>query len=401
MGCERVNSAVGLENAIRAGTLRIEIAGQIGGLPPLALAPAQTLAGVNNEACLSFLGDGLLLAGDNRLDGLHIACLPDATALAIAPDSGPCGRIEIRQCRCDGVVQLVLTDTAADAELIIDGLAISNADATQRLPRPQGNGVEVQQGALTIWNQSATATTLGVTANNIVIGSIEQPVRGTGLFVAGNETGTGGRVVLRQFSTGAVSSDSALPEGTTGTVAGGIFFLVGVYGETVETLGDITTMGANAVPVDNWGELARWRVDGNARSYGPSAVGMVNAGRLDRCEIAGAIETFGDGARGCCIYGPTGSIEAAAIRTHGKAASGLQVVNRLDSIRLSEGIFTDGAPGEGLMKGQMMSTPAHGVEVESGGWLGELDVGTICVTGTKAAPIHAADGAIARILRQS
>jgi hypothetical protein len=112
------------------------------------------------------------------------------------------------------------------------------------------------------------------------------------------------------------------------------------------------------------------------------------------------IETFGDGARGCCIYGPTGTITARAIITHGAAAAGLQVVDRLDAITLSEGIFTTGGPGMGLMKGQMIETPAHGVEIEAGGRLDLLDCARISVAGSGAVSIHAEPGAIGTITDQ-
>lgn len=392
-----VDRATDLLIAVETGVEVIEIAAPIGGLPPLALSRGQTIIGKGAATPLSFVHDGLSLSGTNSLKSLHINCPATASAINVAPGATECGSFHLSECQCEGVVHLVFDDNAGDVTLAIAGIAVTCANATALLPRPAGNGVEVQQGALTVWNRSVAPTVVTLVARDIVIGSSAQPVGGTGLFVAGNQSGKGGTISLHQLETGPIFSDSMLPEGTTGIVAGGIFLLAGVNGEWVETLGDIVTWGANSVPIDTWGLIGHWRIDGNARSHGPSAVGMVNAGTLERCTINGEIETFGDGARGCCIYGPTGTITARAIRTHGSAAAGLHVVDQLDAIILTDGVFTAGAPGQGLMKGRMIETPAHGVEVETSGRLGVLDCARIAATGAGAEPIHAEPGAIGTI----
>lgn len=384
-----VTSAAGLIAALASGAREIVVGAALAGLPPLRLEPGQALVGASPGTRLGFAGRGLALAGDNRLENLAIACPPTARAIHLdAPPHGA-GRFQVRSCQVQGLVHFLFEEMAGDVELELVDLAITAAEANALLPRPTGNGVEVLQGALTIWNRAPQAARLYLTGQGITIGTRESPVRGTGLFIAG---GAPGSVALRRLETGPVHSDSGLPEGTTGTVAGGIFLLAGVRGERVVTHGDIVTHGANAVPVDNWGELALWQVHGSARSFGPSAVGLVNAGRLGRCAIDGDIETHGDGARGCCIYGPTGQVRARAIRTFGKAAVGLQVVDRLEVIDLVQGIYTQGDPGEGLMKGTMVTIAAHGIDIEPGAWLGRIDCPEIRALGQGAQAIRR-DGA--------
>jgi hypothetical protein len=395
----RVARRADLLAALKAGEPHVEVTAPIEGLPCLELTHGQTLSGGGAASVLSFGGGGLMLHGANRLHSLHLACPPEASAISLAPGAQTCGWFDLDGITCRGVVHLLFGDDAGHVDLTLRRITLLAADATGRLPRPTGNGVEVLHGALTVWNRAALPTRITLDASDIAIGSAQEPVRGTGLFVAGNQSG-GGTVVLRRMGCGPVFSHSTLPDGTTGTVAGGAFFLAGVSGDLVECSGDVTTWGANAVPIDTWGDLGHWRVAGDARSHGPSAVGMVNAGTLQSCTIAGVIETFGDGARGCCVYGPTGTITATAIRTHGKAATGLQVVDRLEAMILSEGIHTAGEPGQGLMKGQMIATPAHGVEVEPGGRLDRLDAGRIVVTGALALPIHAPPGAIGTVTDQ-
>lgn len=392
-----VDDPASLAAAIDAGAERISVRGAITGLPPLRLKPGQSLAGEKNGASLSFNTDGVVLSRDNRLERLELFSPPSKRAIMVAVDAASCGTMILCDLACHGLVQLVFSEHAGDVALRIARLEVTMADATQCLPRPTGNGVEVQQGALTIWNRSPATTVVTIDAQGIVIGSAEAPVGGTGLFVAGQGDAGGGKVCLHRFHTGSVHSDSRLPEGTTHIVAGGMFFFNGVEGDVL-THGDIITHGPNAVPVDTWGTLGLWRIEGNARSHGPSAVGFVNAGQLGRCEITGVLETFGDGARGCCIYGPTGSFSADSIRTHGRAAAGVQVVASLERLELGTGIFTQGDAGEGLMKGQMVRTPAHGVEVEAGGALGVLDCASISVTGSEAEPIHA-QGMVRQVAR--
>lgn len=393
-----VRDGAALVAAVASGAMRIEVHGTIKGLPPLLLHPGQTLCGHDSGAILVFEGDGIVLAGDNSLDRLTLKSPADNRAIRVDDKASACGQIALRDLTCEGLVQLILFDQAGDVDFLLSRISVAQADATGQLPRPFGNGVEVQQGALTLWNRSATGTVVTVDAEGLAIGHADAPVGGTGLFVAGHGDADAGKLLLRRFITDSVYSDSRLAAGTTQTVAGGIFFLGGVEGRDVLTRGEIVTHGANAVPVDSWGKLGCWRIEGDARSHGPSAVGFVNAGQLDRCEIMGMLETHGDGARGCCIYGPTGQFVAGSIRTHGRAAAGVQVVDRLDRLEVHDGIFTQGDAGEGLMKGKMIQTPAHGVEIEQGGWLGELDCATIAVTGSEAKAIHV-EGVLERIIR--
>jgi hypothetical protein len=383
--------------AVASGAPIIRVSGRLEGLPSFTLQPGQVVEGDGDAAVLAFAEDGIVLGGNNTITGLAILCLPYRFAIRIDSTSAS-GRIALADLRCEGVVHLVFTAVNGNTSLHLRNLVVSDADASACLPRPFGNGVEVQQGALTIWNRSETDTTITVNARGLRIGDTEKPVRGTGLFVAGQGEAGRGKVALERFETGNVHSDSGLPEGTTQTVSGGIFFLFGVEGDEVSTIGDVSTRGANAVPIDTWARLGLWTVDGNARSFGSSAVGFVNAGELGACDITGTLETFGDGARACCIYGLTGSFAADTIRTHGRAATGVQVVNRLERLRVGSGIFTRGDAGEGLVKGRMVAGPSHGVEVEAGGHLGELDSARIEVTGRDAVPVLV-EGTLGAIVR--
>ena len=382
-----IANAPSLLDAIRDGEPTIGVRGEICDLPPLSLSRGQALIGVDDHAVLAFADDGIALSDDNRIEQLALRS-PAESRCVFHDTAALTGELILNRVRCAGMVDLIVCARGERARITLTEVSVDAADATARLPRPFGNGVWVQQGALTIWNRSTDPSTLNVDGRDIRIGATDSPVRGTGLFVAGAGQEGGGTVKLSGFSSGSVYADSTLTEGTTTTVSGGIFFLHGVKGAGIVTDGEIVTHGANAVPVDNWGELDHWTIRGDVQSFGPSAVGFVNAGSLGACTIEGVLETRGPGARGVCVYQPMGTFSARSIRTQGRAAVGVQIVAALNRLHLTDSLVTLGEAGEGLVKGEMIATPAHGIEIEQGSRLGELDCGAIDVRGEGALPIH-------------
>jgi hypothetical protein len=384
-----VTSAAELLRELKAATAHISISGSIDHLPSFTLLPGQTLSGLGEEPMLIFDAEGIALAGDNRIERLGIVSPADCRAVHLAGDVKPGASFHFADLTVHGQFQLIFGDNICEAFVAIRNIAMAGCDTRGRMDRPHANGVSVLQGAVTIWNRAESATTVHVEAENIDIGSADNPVVGTGLFLAGSGHEAGGRLLCRRLVVGGVHSMSGLREGTTETVAGGIFILQSARIDTIIGTASVVTRGANAVPIDNWGSVRSWKIDGNAISHGSSAIGFINAGTIERLELSGDIETFGDGARGCGIYGPTGSISARAIRTHGNAAIGVQIIDHLGKLTLTEGVFTDGAPGEGLVKGRMVRTPAHAIHVEHGAALIELDVPQIVARGPLARPMLA------------
>jgi len=385
-----VADRAGLLAALAGASPLVRIRGRIADLPPLTLAAGQSIEGEGEDACLAFGGDGVRLSGGNTVARLLLAAPPGRDALALAGDGCAPGTITIEDVACIGAVRLLFRGGEASVSdvpvtLVVRALDIIAADTVSRLPRPAGNGVEVQQGAFTVWN---TAPGVDVTLDvaDLSAGRRDAPVRGCGVFVAG-DTPAGATVKLQRFATGEVHSDSTLSGDVTQTVSGGVFILGGVVGDTVESAA-IVTHGANCVPVDTWAEIGLWTVTGRVVSHGPSAVGFVNAGTLGELRLMQGIETFGEGARACCIYGPTGRISANGIVTHGRAASAVQVVSRLGTLIVDGAIVTHGTAGEGLVKGHMVPAYADAVHVEAGGAIGSIVCAAIEIRGGDALQIR-------------
>jgi hypothetical protein len=60
----------------------------------------------------------------------------------------------------------------------------------------------------------------------------------------------------------------------------------------------MTTLGANDMSLDNWGEVGTWAVTAPVTTCGASDIGFVNFGVLRDFDVQAPIETYGAGARG-------------------------------------------------------------------------------------------------------
>ena len=367
-----VETAQNLLDALSVGIEDIAIRGRIGSLPTLRLARGQRLRGVDAQASLGFEADGIALTADNRVESLGLVSPPFRRAVQLAVASGERGTLVLANLACQGTIQLIFEDETASSNVSIQAVSVAKADARAQQPRPEAHGVSVLAGALTVWNRSSRSSRINLLMSGVEIGTPDRPVLGTGLLLAGSLEPSGGQVSATAINVGRVYAHSGLSERETAIVAGGVFILHGVKIDRLLCTGSIVTHGANAVPIDNWGSVETWRVMGDAISYGPSAVGFVNVGRLDTLDVRGAIETFGEGARGCAIYSPTGTVRAHTIRTHGDAATGVQVGGQLDRLELTDGIYTEGGTGVGLSKGKMIRSPADAIHIEREGHLKEL-----------------------------
>lgn len=111
----------------------------------------------------------------------------------------------------------------------------------------------------------------------------------------------------------------------------------------------------------------------------------MNFGVVDQFEAKDKIETFGLGARGFNQY--DGTVTRAvfhSILTHGNGSIGMQFSKAIGSIEVKNGIVTNGAEGQTLVKGVIMTLPADGISVKSGGEIKELKIsGGITTYGNK------------------
>lgn len=382
-----------LSEAVRDGVRNIKLVTSLEGAPSLRLEPGQTISGDGAEVTtLQFARgqDGLQLTTDNEVVALNIMCDPKKRVVYNDTGVEALGRLVLRNLSATGVVQLLAENKVRSGHIEVHDVDVVAADARAFTERPKGYGVEVIQGALTIWNrQSDKAVTITADITGVTAGRAGAPVRGSGIFVAGAGD-EGGRLVAHRLETGEVHSDGGIPAGTPGQITGGVFTVSGAHVDTVRTMGPITTYGPNDMVLDNWGTVDHWTSEAKVTSYGPSGIGFVNFGTVNLLEVESTIETFGQGARGFNVY--AGTVHAAVfdrIVTHADGAVGIQLSQPVGRIAVRRGIETYGGVGDSLVKGVVMKLAATAFSVKPGGSARQVMIaGGLKTHGVGVAPLE-------------
>jgi hypothetical protein len=336
----------------------IEVDGSLSGMPAITLPPGTRLRG----GTLRFGARGIRLTQDNQLEDVTVI-VPD-TEVAIGSSAADLGSARLRNVRTRGQVLL----SAARGHVEVDGLTVVSADLRGREERPHGFGVDVLQGAFTLWNRSAAA---GLTATLAAIsaGSAGAPIRGSGVFVAGP-------VEVDLLRTGPVWTDGGIGPGTPDLISGGVYIITGAHVQTVINDGPVTTHGANDMALGNWGTVGSWTARAPVTTHGPSGIGYVSFGTLDRLDVQAPVSTHGAGARGFNVYdGHLASARFERIATYGDGAVGVQVSKDLPVLEIVDDITTAGGAGQSLVRGVQVRLRAIAVSVEAGGRIGRLAAG--------------------------
>jgi hypothetical protein len=374
-----VRSAQELMNALEMpGAVDLHIDGMLDEVPTVRLRPGQMLRAAGAGAGLRFLPgqDGVRLSRDNALVGLALLADPARRAVFNDDQLPNMGRVSLSGLRVSGQVQIVARGTLRAGHVDVDGLDIEAADTRARSERPQGYGVEVLQGAFTLWNQQAdTSSVVSAQLKGLSAGRAGAPVSGGGILVSGSGF-EGGRVVVTTLETGAVYSHGLIEPGTADRISGAVFTAHGAYVGVVRNRGAVVTYGANDMVLDNWGTVNEWIAEAPLTSYGSSAIGVVNFGTLHALEVRAPIETFGHGARGFNVYeGKLGRALFDRITTHGDGAVGVQIWQPVQRLVVRRGIETKGGTGPSLVKGRMTTLSATGLSIRPGGVVAEVDIG--------------------------
>lgn len=346
-------------------------------VPPITLRPGVALRG----GTLRCTGRGIRLTSGNRLEDITII-VPE-TEVAVANDTSVAslGRMVLRNVRTRGQVMLLADDAVREGHVDVERLTVLTADVRGRADRPHGFGVDVLQGAFTLWNRQADpAVRVRATLNGISVGSAAFPARGSGVFVAGygDQAGraSGGRIDADLLRTGSILTDGGIEPGTADLISGAIFVGPGAEIGTVVNDGPVTTIGPNDMALDNWGEVGTWTAREPVTSHGPSAIGFVNSGVLNQLDVQAPVQTLGEGARGFDIYdGHLSSARFDGIATRGDGAIAVQVSKDLPVLEISGDVSTSGGQGESLVRGERVTLCAIAISVQPGGRIGRLLVG--------------------------
>ena len=303
--------------------------------------------------------------------------------MAIGNDTaiGDFGRLALRNVRTRGQVLLLADGAVRRGHVDVDGLAVASADLRGRPDRPHGFGVDALQGAFTLWNrQGDPAVRITASLKGISAGTADSPVRGSGVFVAGHGDPAGrpdgGLVDADVLRTGPIVTDGGIEPGTPDLISGGVFVVSGARVAAVINDGPVTTMGANDMVLDNWGQVGAWTARAPVTSHGPSGIGFVQFGTLDRLDVQAPVTTYGVGARGFNVY--DGSLDSArfqSITTHGDGAVGIQVSKDLPALDITDSVTTFGGRGTSLVRGRQIRLSAIAVSIQRGGRIGRLSVG--------------------------
>ncbi len=353
------------------------------------------LTGNDRDSCiLSFInGDGIGLTADNRIANLTIIATPAARAIYTQTGFADMGRIALEDLSVTGQVSVITRGGTDKLDLVVDKLHIAACDARRYSEQPQKYGVNVYQGALTVYNFSGdTKSLIRASLTNVSIGARGSPVLGSGIFVSGFGD-NGGWVQLEKLTTGAVYSCGMLPYGTADMITAGVFIVYGVKASQVEHFGEVVTYGVNDMVLDTWGTVENWRVHAPVISYGPSGIGFVNFGTVQDFVAEKGIVTHGLGARGFNQYdGTIKTIRFKSIETFGDGSIGIQVSKPVGTITVDESITTHGSVGNTLVKGVNMQLPAQAFSVKPGGSVEKLVVKGDLVTHGPNVATYAVDG---------
>jgi hypothetical protein len=368
-----------LLEAVRQPTISfIIVEGFLSDVPGFRLSPHQEIRGASSEESgLKFRGgdDGIELSSDNSVSRLTLATSPDRCSIWNDDSEPDFGTLCLDQIRSLGRVQVLARNQVRAGHLEVRDLDIVAADSRAAIDRPNGYGVFVLQGALTLWN-SQPDPDVKITAkfNGVSVGRPNSPVLGSGIFVAGHGT-EGGSLHLQHLRTGAVYSDGGIKPGTPDQITGGVFVLHGATVDLVTNEGPVTTFGANDMALDNWGTVDRWLATEKVTTFGPSGIGFVNFGLTREINLHAPIETFGPGARGFNIY--AGTVHKATfdrIVTHGDGAVGIQISQPTGTVFVRRGIETFGGTGPSLVKGVIQELSAIPLSIKPGARLDKISI---------------------------
>ncbi|HKT32509.1 MAG TPA: hypothetical protein VJS89_08470 [Gammaproteobacteria bacterium] len=397
-----INSLTELMSALSTGEpCVLELQTSVACPHSITLPPGFSLTGADKNRCiLSFgNGDGIGLTANNRVSDLTLIAPPNARAIYTQAGIADMGTLTLGNLAVTGQVSIITHAGTDKLNLVVDGLHIAACDARRYSEQPQKYGVNVYQGALTVYNfNGGVNSRITASLTNISVGAKNAPVLGSGIFVSGFGDQSG-LVELDTLTTGAVHSTGMLPYGTADIITGGVFIVYGVHAKRVEHFGEVVTYGVNDMVLDTWGTVDQWIAHAPVVSYGPSGIGFVNFGMVNDFRAEAEIITYGLGARGFNQYdGTVKNIRFKSIETFGDGSIGIQVSKPLGTIKVDGDVTTHGSIGNTLVKGVNMQLPAEAFSVKPGGVVEKLVVGGNLITHGAKVTTYAIEGGKVNVL---
>jgi hypothetical protein len=359
--------------AIQNGEKTITITRSILCNYPILLPEGVNISGQaqeNNELpLLSFQhSDGIGVSANNSIKNLNIDTPTNHKAIFNTTVKSDLGTFLFQDLLVKGQVSIITRVGVEKTNIVIDNVDIHSADVRHYLEQPQKYGVNVLQGALTIYNINPDINSLvSVSIKNLSIGRKNAPVSGCGVFVSGFGD-HGGRTEISTLHTKAVYSNGKIPLGVADYITAGVFVLYGAHAKEVITDGEVITYGVNDMVLDVWGSVDNWTSNAPVISYGPSGVGFVNFGIVKNFTVNAPLQTYGLGARGYNQYdGTVDNISFQSIETFGDGSVGIQISKPIGTLTVHGNVTTHGSIGSSLVKGVYFDLPAYALSIKNGG----------------------------------
>ena len=363
----------------------------------IRLDPGVCLQG-EEGASLIFGSKGIQLTRDNTVENLTIRTSIHDTAILNDTGVEDFGTLTLRNVRTVGQILLLADDSVHAGRVVAEDVSIEAADLRGRIERPHGFGVDVMQGAFTLWNrQEDPESSIHATLTRIGAGTEKTPVRGWGVFVSGHGDregkARGGRVIIDQLTTTEITTNGGILPGTADLISAGVFVVYNVQATEVINEQPVTTFGQNDMVLDNWGDVEKWTAKAAITSHGPSGIGFVNFNYIGTLDVQGPIITTGRGARGFNLYdGVLNEASFDTIATTGDGSIGVQISKPLPKLTIYRDLTTAGNEGSSLVRGVQMQLKAIALSVKRGGKIQHLHVGgQISTSGADVATVEIDD----------
>lgn len=362
-----------LASAIQNGQKEITITRSILCNYSLLLPQGVTLNGKPQEngelPLLSFQhSDGVGISANNTITNLNIDVPTNHKAIFNTTVQQDLGTFTLENLLVKGQVSIITRVGVEKTNIVINNVDIHSADARHYLEQPQKYGVNVLQGALTIYNINPNIDSLvSASITNLSIGRKNAPVSGCGVFISGFGA-VGGKTMISKLHTKSVYSNGKIPLGVADYITAGVFVLDGAHASEVITDGEVITYGVNDMVLDVWGSVDNWTSNKPVISYGPSGVGFVNFGIVKNFTVNAPIQTYGLGARGYNQYdGTVDNISFQSIETFGDGSVGIQISKKIGTLTVNGNVTTHGSIGSSLVKGVYFDLPAYALSIKNGG----------------------------------
>ena len=373
----------------------LEVQGSILSPHSITIPEGYQIIGKNMESCIvSFNNsDGFGVTHSNTISNLTVMTKRTNRAILYRCGISDMGNLVFENLHITGQVSIIVRQGTDRINLYGNNIHIISCDSRHYSEQPQKYGVNVYQGAMTVYNfNSDPNSQIDCKLTNISIGIKNAPVIGSGIFVCGFGD-EGGKVNLEALTTGAVYSNGMLPYGTADIITAAVFIVYGVEAKIVEHHDEIVTYGVNDMVLDAWGKVEKWVSHCSVISYGPSGIGFVNFGTV-KDFLAQDIITYGLGARGFNQYdGTVENIKFKSITTYGDGSIGIQVSKPIGNMIIEENVATYGSVGNSLVKGVIMKLAANAVSIfDQGGKIESLTVNGDIITHGDGVTSYALEG---------